>query len=301
MEWEKYFYFFHRSSPFLVIEERSDNAPISYPASKFRETADLNGQYIRVTRSNIEHTAYYVFEYFKTVDKEHNPNIIPANRAKDKDFIILSLDQSLSVSSPVLQVEDFQFLIHRGFVATIFISANNISEARQSLSQNNPSAIIQNYAIEPELARTRKFADVLRQKLSGSYKVSDQCGPVTYYCEFTAKVDLTIKKSDSLVIDLTNDDEITETFTEEYKEDDYFKIGQTLAGMLSIAAADAVQHLIEKNKLSSIRAYGVSARKEEAYFLEMSLDLVKGTTSIYKSEKMDIVTAFNYALQKLNV
>ena len=61
-------------------------------------------------------------------------------------FIILSLDQSLSVSSPVLQVEDFQFLIHRGFVATIFISANNISEARQSLSQNNPSAIIQNYA-----------------------------------------------------------------------------------------------------------------------------------------------------------
>lgn len=141
-----------------------------------------------------------------------------------------------------------------------------------------PTAIY-NYTDEPELGRTRKFTDALRCKLSNSYTVSDQC-PATYYCEYSAKVDLTIKKSNSVVIDLTQTDDTSTTFTEEYKEGDHFKVGPTLTGMLSIATADAVQHLMEKQSLKHIKAYGVSACRAQAHFLEMSLDLAKGTTLI---------------------
>lgn len=72
------------------------------------------------------------------------------------------------------------------------------------------------------LGRTRKFTDILRS----AYKIDEQM-PVTLYCEYRAKVDLSIKKTSVLCVDLTDEDNITceemnetdtlQTLTDEYK------------------------------------------------------------------------------------
>ena len=61
--------------------------------------------------------------------------------------------------------------------------------------------IYQPYDLEPELSKTKRFAHHLKNKLSHKYIIRDQIR-ADFYCEYTATVDLAIKKTDSFLIDV---------------------------------------------------------------------------------------------------
>ena len=200
------------------------------------------------------------------------------------------------------------------------------------------------YCTEPELSRTRKFAQFLQLKLSKyNIVVNDQC-PATHFCEFAAKVGLCVLKGKlSAVINIEdnevedNDDdeedgetaegqrqseqeddmghlltasvneqqseeediETESTFIAEYKKDEHLNIPQTLAGMLSMASSDAVRHIRANKIVNKVSSYGVSACRNNARVLLMTINLTTSNVTISQSEDVDITTAFNYVLKQI--
>ena len=172
------------------------------------------------------------------------------------------------------------------------------------------------YSFEDELSRTRKFADVLR-KLLPQMIVEDQHKQGSY-CEFSAKVDLSIRKppmanttvtdtswsSETLSVSSSIEEEEDETCTmseeDEDEDKDVLNTAQSLAGMLVTAVNDAVERMaVSRHPIRKIRAVGAIANPENAKFLQITIDLWKNSTVVHISEKTDTSTAFNYALQKL--
>lgn len=180
---------------------------------------------------------------------------------------------------------------------------------------NSGNHFMLSYSFEDELSRTRKFADVVR-KLLPQMLVEDQHRQDSY-CEFLAKVDLSIRKppldnttvtdtswgSETLSVSSIEEEEEddTHTMTEEYKKNkDFLNTAQTLAGMLVTAVNDAVERMtVSCRPIRKIRAVGAIANPENARFLQITIDLWKNSTIVHLSEKTDPSTAFNYALQKL--
>ena len=276
----------------------------------------------------------------------------------------------MQVPSPILNQRDFDLLTFDGAVVTVFmqvkaeqVSSLSLMEVREAVLEQIQAEghhFIYHYSLEPKLSRTKKFAQLLREKLSDyDVEVQDQCA-ASFSCEFTAKVDLCIKKqlkgvvkgvvsASAVMMNVADEDDgeseedMTETeseednshetfpeaekdketlvespeeyspekhvntsdseedlalltFTEEFNNNGGFNIPQTLAGMLSIASQDAVDHIKMGQKVKKMISYGISACGDRAHVLVMNIILNKQKILIFKSQEVDILTAFNYVL-----
>ena len=120
-----------------------------------------------------------------------------------------------------------------------------------------------------ELTRTKGFASFVR-KLCPQYVVTDQ-NAGKLYCEYNARVDFAITRmnksfgffyadSTTVVDEELVDDRIIATMMDEYKLDT-LHVPQSLAGMLSVTANNAVKYLIAmRQPVDTIISHGVCVR-----------------------------------------
>ena len=61
------------------------------------------------------------------------------------------------------------------------------------------SSVTHSYAGEPELAKTKRFTHVLKEKLREHNVYVGEQNEVHYYCEYTAKVDMFVRGKNAVV------------------------------------------------------------------------------------------------------
>ena len=135
-----------------------------------------------------EMKAYYVFKYHKKIYNEEiddiisNPNLQQASSVHITDFDIEEKGLPPTVSSTIIDDTDLEILYHTGEIGISFFKDGVKGQT-----------IYQPYDLEPELSKTKRFTHHLKNKLSHKYIIRDQI-KANYYCEYTATVDLAIKK-----------------------------------------------------------------------------------------------------------